>query len=49
MCSLLDAIEQRLQDDDTVGALNLVQGRFEIAEKHGFDVVFNGLASGRIQ
>ncbi len=48
MCSLLDAIELRLQNDDAGGALNLVRGRFEIAEKHGLDVVFDGLSSGNI-
>lgn len=45
MCSLLDAIEIAADDADRVR--NLVRGRFDIAEKYGLKVVFDGPVGGQ--
>lgn len=38
LCSLLDAIEMALRNDDTDRALELVMGRFQIAEDNGLEI-----------
>lgn len=43
LCSLLDAIEQALDDHDGERAEELVKGRFDIIKKYGFKVEFTGL------
>jgi len=41
LCSLLDAIDIALDNGDYERAARLVNGRFEMIEKHGFEVVFH--------
>jgi len=47
MCSLLDRIEMVSDDEDAVR--KLTKGRFEIAARHGFTVVFSGQGAGYVQ
>jgi hypothetical protein len=49
MCSLLDAIEAALSDDDTARARVLVAGRHRIAEAQGLNVVWMGQQPATIQ
>ena len=47
LCTLLDRVEMVADDEEAVR--ELLHGRFDIAKKHGLDVVFEGSASGRVQ
>ena len=47
MCALLDRIEAVADDEEAV--MVLTQGRFKIAERHGFTVVFDGRTTGGLQ
>ena len=38
LCSLLDALERAILDEDLDRARVLVMGRFNIVRKHGFEV-----------
>ena len=50
VCALMDAVEMALNAGEHDRALELIVGRFEILEKHGFDVVFSALpVTGRRQ
>ena len=49
LCSLLDAIEIALDEDDLDRAQTLVAGRFDIAENNGFIVEFTGIDGAGIQ
>ncbi len=49
LCSLLDAIEAALSDDDTRRARILVAGRHTIAEAQGLEVVWMGQQPATIQ
>ena len=49
LCTLLDAIEMALADEDAELAHELVISRFEIMEGHGLTVEFTGPASGKVQ
>lgn len=55
LCTLLDAIEMALNDNDDDPTLAIllardkVQQRFEIMKRHGLTVEFGGLASGTMQ
>ena len=46
LCTLLDRIEMVADDEEAVR--ELLQGRFDIARNHGFEVVIDGPASGRL-
>jgi hypothetical protein len=45
LCSLLDAIEQALNNKDYARAGVLVAGRFSMAKDHGLEIVVEGKAS----
>ena len=49
MCSLLDAVEKALSDDDLDRARTLIQGRFSMAEEHGLIIEIIGSQTDRMQ
>ncbi len=49
LCSLLDAIEEALREDDIPRARAYVAGRHQIAEAHGLEIVLMGTQTAGLQ